>query len=107
MSEQAGRANQYLCEECGQRTTTINAVDGTTPFMIRCRGTIGCKGTALSQLYRVSQDLLPRYEWYKPDGAEIETLDRATLEHVARGGLLLRRLDGEGREKYGYRLRRG
>src|SRR4051794_26368560 len=86
----AGRINVYRCPH-GQDTVTIDAVEGTTPFMIRCR--CGCDEMAQSQMYRVDQTLRPNYEWYSPDQAERKKLDPATREHVRMGGLLMRRLD--------------
>lgn len=107
MSEEAGKVNQYLCEQCGHRTTTINAVAGTTPFLITCRAVGGCDGMARSQFYRVDQQLRPDYEWYRPEGKELKKLDAPTRDHVRLGGLVLRKLDAVGRERHGYRLRRG
>lgn len=91
MPEEAAKINQYVCRECGGRVTTVNADRGTTPFMIRCRATRGCKGMAESRFYRVEPGLRPQFEWYRPEGQELKQLDVLTLEHVSRGGLILRR----------------
>jgi hypothetical protein len=53
-----------------------------------------CDGNAVSQFYRVEQDLIPRYEWYKPDIFELQSYNDKPhiLQHVAMGGLLLREI---------------
>lgn len=73
----------------------VDVDSGVTPFMIRCRANFPstCDGDMESAFYRVSQDLIPQYGWFRnPDGGE---------------QLTLRRLDAVQREKYGERLRRG
>lgn len=65
-----------------------------------------CKGTAVSSGYRVAQDQTPNYGWYSPDARERKRLDSATLEHVIHGGLLIRKLDPEERERFGAVYRR-
>jgi hypothetical protein len=91
----AGKINVYVCPQ-GHRTVTIDAVEGVTPFMIRCRNwpAGGCDDMAQSSFYRVDQNAeRPDWEWHKPNEAELNKLDEATAEHVRRGGLLLRKLD--------------
>ncbi len=106
--EKARRINVYVCPKCKGETITINAVDGLTPFLIKCRSVGGChEEMAQSSFYRVDQNLIPTYEWYRPDQAELAGLDEGVRDHVQRGGLILRRIDGAMREKYGYRTRRG
>lgn len=103
-----GQVNVYTCPKCKGRTVTIDADDGVTPFMINCRSVGGChEEMAESSFYRVDQNLVPTYEWYRPVGDELAMLKGEMREHVDKGGLLLRRIDGLMREKYGYRLRRG
>ena len=85
----AGRINVYHCRS-GHGTVTRDADAGTTPFMIACPD---CGADAMSALYRVDQSLVPPHEWYKPTIQKAKRIDRTipgTLEHVERGGLLLR-----------------
>jgi hypothetical protein len=118
MSEQAQAINEYVCQKCGGITRTVNRDDGTTPFMMKCRAHPAnvCDGEARSSFYRVSQNKLPSWEWIKPAPEEFEDwLKRHRQEknrhmladHVARGGLLLQKLDVCGLERYGFRLRHG
>ena len=88
MSEHQGLINQYICNVCGGEITTVNADDGTTPMMLQCRVTDGCRGTMHSQFYRVDQELMADYEWYKPN-----KLPKGEMrEYVKMGGLMLRKL---------------
>jgi hypothetical protein len=84
-----GKKNIYICQSRGHQTVTIDREDGVTPFMIRCRFP-DCTSMAESSFYRVDQTLEAFHEWYRPDAAERAKLHPATLEHVERGGLLLR-----------------
>ncbi len=36
----------------------------------------------------------PTWEWYRPAAAEIKKLDSVAREHVIKGGLLIRRIEG-------------
>lgn len=107
MSEKAGAINGYTCRNCKQTFYTINAVAGTTPFMVRCRvNNIGCGGFAESNFYRVPLGVRPDWEWFKPEGEAFDKLTDEEKEHVGRGGLLLRKLDDVRRERvYGMKLR--
>jgi len=96
----AGNTNVYVCDKCGGYTVTIDRDEGTTPFMIGCRASGGltrtCRGMAQSSFYRQRfPHGPPEWEWYKPDSAEIHRMkNRAELQHVAMGGLLLRPIAG-------------
>lgn len=81
-----GEINQYTCKTCGKHIVTVDRDDGTTPFMIACQRSPACPGPMASHAYRVSQDLHPSHEWYKPVGK----VKPAYRHHVAMGGLLLR-----------------
>jgi len=81
-----GRINAYVCPK-GHTTVTIDCEEGTTPFMIECPK---CKKLAKSQMYTVEQTLEPSYEWYKPVG--YDGLTDIDLDHVKKGGLLLRKI---------------
>lgn len=93
--------NHYRCERCGQWTCTKHEQDGVTPFLIRCRATYNCRGTAQSTFYRGPQDerQVPHLIWYRPAteaevvvvvGAEFddETVRERVLEHWRKGGCL-------------------
>jgi hypothetical protein len=96
MSEAAGLVNLYRCDVCGKGTVTMNRDEGTTPFMLSCRATPGCKGSAQSSMYRVQQDLTPIIVFIKPTPLELANFlkkqsprfHRAIREHVDKGGLL-------------------
>jgi hypothetical protein len=85
-----GKKNIYICEGCRCSITTIDKDDGVTPYLVKCRVTPGCSKLMRSQFYRVDQVLEPNYEWYKPDDSE--KIERGYEEHVAMGGLLLRKI---------------
>lgn len=74
-------------------TVTELAERGTTPFITGCLNP-GCDGRASSFCYRAPQEILaevrPALEWYRPTGEELAALKPASLDHVARGGLLSR-----------------
>ena len=96
----AGMKNLYVCigdsmgvgttsaEGCGQAMWTIDREPGVTPFLTMCRH---CGGYAQSKAYRVPQDTVADYEWYRPDAFRPD--DSAwTRDHVLNGGLLLRKI---------------
>ena len=101
-----GRINQYECQTCGHITTTIDRDNGTTPFLIECKGSLPCssqsgpvrgrsgRDLAQSKCYgsNVDQSAVPTHEWYRP-----ELLDglgqQGVLSHVLAGGLLLREIN--------------
>lgn len=85
--EEKGRINQYECNECRGRITTINRDTGTTPMFHSCKATEGCGGVMVSLMYEVSQDLRPTHENYTPD--ELPE-DYEVAAHVEKGGLLIR-----------------
>ena len=92
MSENVGQMNVYSCDTCRGRIVTVNLVDGTTPMMLGCRATPGCRGTSYSHFYRVPPDLVPDHEWYRPTGREYARLSPAMREHVDLGGLAIRKI---------------
>lgn len=93
MSYPQNPINVYICEVCAGHTVTIDREPGVTPFMLRCRATKDCGGSAFSQFYSVPQDLTPSYEWRKPTKTEYFQQDKETREHVDKGGLLVYPLD--------------
>lgn len=105
------RENVYTCPVCSGHTVTIDRDEGVTPFMIGCRasGKVGdCNGKAESSFYppgpRPDHIPAPSWEWYKPDQTKFDTLSRWELEHVAKGGLLIRKI-GEAEDAYSKLLR--
>ncbi len=82
------RINQYTCRTCGESIVTLAKDYGTTPMMLNCRATVGCDGMMQSMMHMVNQSLKPDFEWYKPKN---KVKDRAMREHVAMGGLMIRR----------------
>ena len=54
-----------------------------------------CDGMAYSSFYprgpKPKHIGEPKWEWYKPEQGEFSELSRSALEHVAKGGLLLRK----------------
>ena len=88
------RLNIYDCQKEGHETVTIDRDKGVTPFMIGCP-VKDCGGFSHSRFYTVSDDEVPTHEWYIPDQLEKESLSSPTLEHVKKGGLLLREISAE------------
>ncbi len=86
------RLNLYTCVACRGEVVTIDTDKGVTPFMISCRATPGCRGFMRSSFYHCDPARVAQFEWYRPE--TIKGLDPATIEHVMKGGLLLRPLPG-------------
>lgn len=98
------RLNAYVCDggyprlpglprpACDHFIITVDRAEGVTPFMVKCGN---CGRMAFSKMYRIAVDIAPTHEWYRPD--ETAELPEGTREHVARGGLLLRPIEGRGR----------
>lgn len=85
----AGKKNIYTCTDCGAHIVTVDRDRGVTPLTIGCQA---CGGTMRSSMYRVfDQAMRASHEWYKPP--VIQLLSPGELEHVKRGGLLLRRIE--------------
>lgn len=97
--------NVYTCRECGKEHITVNLAAGVTSMFINCRSLGGCSGTAVSAMYRVDQNLLPEWVWYKPDAKEVSKMDEGMKSHVERGGLVLRKATPLELEPLGYRFR--
>lgn len=90
MSEKIGAVNAYACAG-GHETWTRNVHEGTTPKMITCTAP-RCQLSAHSRWYRVDQATPVTHEWYRPDKNELTKFSRNTRAHVARGGLMLRKI---------------
>lgn len=94
MSDTAGKINAYTCEKCARKIITINLDDGVTPFMTGCPY---CGSPAQSAFYRVPQTMSASHEWYLPGAEEIAAMKKypellQTVEHIGRGGLMLRKI---------------
>lgn len=97
------RLNAYYCDACKGYVVTEDVDEGVTPMFLACR-VLGeptapsntCKGRSVSMMYPEqpwpshAPEPIPTWEWYAPDADEHLTLDEASLEHVVKGGLLLR-----------------
>jgi hypothetical protein len=88
-----GRKNLYHCNKCNRIIVTIDIDEGTTPFMLSCYATKGCRGLMYSQMYQCDQRLPHTHEWYKPES--LDGYDPWTVEHIEKGGLVLRTKAGE------------
>lgn len=96
----AGMKNLYVCigesmgvgatsaNGCGKAMWTIDREPGVTPFLAKCHH---CGGFAQSKSYRVPQDTVADYEWYRPDAFGPDDSVRV-IDHVLNGGLLLRKI---------------
>lgn len=86
-----GCKNIYVCERCSGHIVTVDLEDGVTPFLIRCEATYACEGMMKSSFYRVQdQTIRASHEWYRP--TIVMHIDQWEREHVAKGGLLLRKI---------------
>lgn len=93
----SGKKNAYVCDAtsafskggCGAYIVTVDLEPGVTPFGTKC-GNCGEIGT--SKGYHVQPDLEPTHEWYRPDS--LEGLTDWQLDHVCKGGLLMRPVEG-------------
>lgn len=84
-----GKKNLYQCHDCHGEIVTLDLVDGTTPFMLACLVTPGCKGMMTSSFYQIDQSLPFQYEWFMPDSPD--GYDEWTRDHIQKGGLVIRR----------------
>lgn len=90
-----GKKNIYKCDD-GHLTVTIDRDDGVTPFMTTCTYT-GCGKMARSHMYHAQcQVFEPTHEWYRPTERQMSKEKRpGVIDHVKRGGLLLRAITEE------------
>lgn len=87
--DNTGRKNAYECEDCQAYIVTVDRHPGVTPFLTKCGA---CGGMAQSKMYRVADRLSPTHEWYRPEN--LEDVPRGSEDHIAKGGLVLRAIDG-------------
>ena len=107
-----GEINGWTCDKCGETTYCVHVDDGVTPMFLGCRATGSpddCDGMGQSLMY--PEPPAPpyvaaavRWEWYTPAPKEKTELllKPDVLDHVERGGLLLRELTDEGRGVLGF-----
>ena len=91
------RENAYFCPTCRMPTVTVDVDIGVTPMFLACRASPECAGMASSSFYpripRPAHAPPPAWEWYKPTEKQAKRMEKSapgTLEHVRRGGLLIR-----------------
>ena len=94
---QLDKLNIWDCQLCGLPHICVDRDIGVTPFILRCRLTPGCKGMAESRFYRLPADnlLKPQFEWYRPKPGESfpNMNDAGMIQHIQKGGLMLREID--------------
>jgi hypothetical protein len=102
-----GRKNIYQCQTCLGLICTVDRDKGVTPFMIDCKSTPDCKGPMQSSFYMTHPQVKPTFEWYRPTADELVEIGNAitgpyatqrfaaTVEHVQKGGLVLRPIKRE------------
>lgn len=107
------RVDAYHCKGCDQVVVTVDKHPGATPMFVS-HGMFGveCDGETASAWYRVRQEfaVYATHEWYRPSADELldqhalaarshfataaeqrsTYIARGAIEHVLRGGLLLR-----------------
>ena len=84
------KRNSYQCKNCGGIIFTEDKDEGTTPFMLGCRATEGCKGTMESAFYRLPDQaakVRPHYIWRKPTPEEHEVASPGMKGHFDQGGI--------------------
>lgn len=84
----ARRLNTYSCA-CGRRLLSEDVDDGVTPGMMPCF----CGGAMRSAFYQIDPAHVrdrADIEWYKPSPEQASRLVSAMLNHVNRGGLVMR-----------------
>jgi hypothetical protein len=89
-----GKKNAYKCEACRCLTITIDIDEGVTPMYLACRCAPhkSCTAPSQSQVYpSYAQDLGHHWEWFKPDSETIQKMSDEMKDHLARGGLAIRR----------------
>lgn len=91
--------NGYHCRACDGTVLTIDVDLGVTPMTMPCVGRCAGRSTAVSLNYPPQQPPAePALEFYRPSAEEAAELSVAALEHVLKGGLLVRGRDaGESR----------
>jgi hypothetical protein len=89
------RTNAYRCDGCQGLTITYDRHPGIAPAMVdhnRFDRDTRCPGMGVSLGYPpdLPAEWEPSHEWHRPSEDVLLTLGDAAIEHVLRGGLLLR-----------------
>lgn len=97
--------NAYVCDTCRVAFHTIDRHPGVTPLSMshgmfdqgsRCEGRCVSAGYPVGALPPSLGE--PTHEWFRPSAEVLDVSTPRVVEHVMRGGLLLRRYDdGHGR----------
>ena len=80
------RLNRYTCDACGDSIITMDADEGTTPFMLGCRATADCEGMMQSSMYRGVSGT-PDFVWRRPTRDEYKLSSADMKHHFDLGGL--------------------
>ena len=104
MSAPVGAINAWKCDKCGGLTVARHAGEGVTPMFLACRASGNvedCGGQGVSSGYPtdpVPQRILDRleWEWYRPGGDELRSMNPQMQDHIQKGGLALRRIEEDG-----------
>lgn len=90
------RINTYTCvrKSCGNVIITKDVDAGVTPFIIGCPK---CGERAQSSFYKAALGSTPTHEWYRPSLDELKgnAHGPGAIEHILRGGLLLRQIQNK------------
>lgn len=97
LGDRLARIDVYRCDTCAGLTVTRMTHPGVTPKVIdhnRFSHDTRCPGTTFSAGYPddVPADWAPSHEFYRPSESELRRLPDEYIDHVLRGGLLLRLL---------------
>lgn len=92
------RRNAYRCAECDTLTVTYDRHPGVAPAYVdhrRFDPDTRCPGMTASLGYPpdLPVEWDASHEWYRPSEDVLVTLGDAAIDHVLKGGLLLRPLD--------------
>jgi hypothetical protein len=85
-----GRISVYTCGAEDHKLVTIEREEGVTPFVIPCQE---CNSEMLHR--HDDENAIPTHEWFKPRSGKF---DKATYEHIQKGGLILRKITEETEE---------
>lgn len=94
--EQRKTLDGFRCDVCQGLTMTVDRHPGYHPRYVDHRQfdpNSRCPGTGISLEYpddAPPAEWVPSHEWYRPSEDELVTLSDAFIDHVLRGGLILR-----------------
>lgn len=80
----------YICDRCNAAKYTRYKDKGVTPYIIHCRE---CGGNMVHRKTVEETNYIKRKEtiknWVRPTYEQMMKMDKGTIEHVLRGGLVL------------------